>query len=238
MDPTPSGRSASVSDDWRRWLAGRKNEAFRACRIDLESSYVMLSVALNEAMELMQCGCFWKARQAACVTPALCERLGVSLVAVLHQMGEHARCYGTTPNAVPLDASNFRGVREKRVARMNGLLSRVLLTQRSQFLYKLSTLEEMVDALQTAFCSHAEELLSDKLPDPAPLWSSLDANHFDLNTCLRETIVLLKSFFVVLPEKHVSLFERSVCAFRNHSLTTASRFPAVRAGRAAQLAGQ
>lgn len=238
MDPTPSGRSLSVSDDWRRWLAGRKNEAFRACRTELESSYVMLSVALNEAIEFMHCGCFRKARQAACNTPQLCERLAVSLTAVLRPMGEHARCYGTVPNAVPLDASNFRGVREQRVARMSRLLSHVLLTQRSQVLYKLSTLEDMVGALQRDFCAHAEELLFRQAGDTAALWSSLDDNHFDLNTCLQETIVLLKSFFVVLPEKHVVIFETSVHSFRDGSLASPKRLPAVRAGRAAQLAGQ
>lgn len=239
MNPTPSGRSLSVCEDWRRWLAGCKNEAFRACRADLECSYSMLSVSLNEAIDLMHCGCFHKARQAVGVTPGLCGRLSLGLTALLHQMGEHARYYGTVPNAVPLDPANFRGPREQRVARVNSLFSRVLLTQRSQFLYKLKTLEEMVGQLQADFCASVEELTSCEPADPATLWISLDSNHFDLNTCLQETIVLLKSFFVILPEKYVPVFEGSVRALRErHSFSHRRRFHVIRARRPVELAGQ
>lgn len=238
MDPTPSGRSPSVSDDWRRWLTGSKNESFRACRADLESLYGMLSVSLDEAIEFVHRGCLPKARQAVRVTPDLCDRLVVSLTSVLHQMSEHARYYGTIPNAVPLDAANFRGQREQRLARINSLFSRVLLTQRSQFLYKLSTLEDMVRALQNDFCSHVEKLISGEAASPESLCSALDGNHFDLTTCLQETIVLLKCFFVVLPEKHVPAFERSVRALREGNTPRQGRLNAIRARRAVQLAGQ
>ena len=238
MDPTPSGRSPSVSDDWRRWLTGSKNEAFRACRADLESSYGMLSVSLDEAIEFVRRGSLHKARQAACVAPELCERLVISLAALLHQMSEHARFYGTIPNAVPLDAANFRGHREQRLARINSLFSRILLTQRSQFLYKLSTLEEMIHSLQMDFNSHAEQLIAGEPEDPFALCTALDANHFDLTTCLQETIVLLKSFFVVLPEKHAPLFERSVRAIREAGAAPRGRLHAIHARRAVQLAGQ
>jgi len=238
MDPTPSGRSLSVSDDWRRWLSGSKNESFRACRADLESSYGMLSVSLDEAIEFVRRGCLPKARQAARVTPDLCERLVVSLTAVLHQMSEHARYYGTIPNAVPLDAANFRGHREQRLARIHSLFSRVLLTQRSQFLYKLNALEDMVRALQRDFCSHVEKLLSGEAASAESLCSALDGSHFDLTTCLQETIVLLKCFFVVLPEKHVSAFERSVRSLQERSAPPRCRLDAIRARRAIQLAGQ
>lgn len=238
MHPTPSGRSLSVSHDWRRWLTSSKNEAFRACRADLECSYGMLSVSLDEAIEFVRRGCLLKARQAAFVTPGLCERLVVSLTAVLHHMSEHARYYGTIPNAVPLDAANFRGQREQRLARINSLFSRVLLTQRSQFLYKLSTLEDMVRALQHDFCSHVEKLISGEAASPESLCTALDGNHFDLTTCLQETIVLLKSFLVVLPEKHLPAFERSVRALREGNTPQRAGLETIHARRAVQLAGQ
>ena len=38
----------------------------------------------------------------------------------------------------------------------------------------------------------------------------MDAAHYDLNTCLRETIVLLKSFLRALPEDQVGGFQKSV----------------------------
>ena len=34
---------------------------------------------------------------------------------------------------------------------------------------------------------------------PGVCWSELDTLHYDLNTCLRESVVVLKSFIYVLP---------------------------------------
>jgi hypothetical protein len=240
MDRAPSGRRASVHEDWRSWLAGRKDEFFRYCSKDLESSYVMLSVALNESIELFKCGRLSKACQSVAVTPDLCERLATSLFAVLHQMGEHARHYGIVPNAAPLDAANFRGSRGQRAARLNNLLCHVLFTQRSQFLYKLGLLEEMVLELQREFSSASEKLSTDNAYQPMPLWESLDATHFDLNTCLRETIVLLKSFMVTLPDDQIHAFESSVRALRRRGIAapTSRGFRPFGTGRATQVAGK
>lgn len=240
MERAPSSsRRASVSEDWRSWLVGRKDEVFRACLKDLESSYIMLSVSLNEAIELVNCGRYGKACQAVCVTPDLCQRLAITLAALLHQMAEHSRHYGTVPNAVPLDATNFRCPREQRAARLNDLLSHALLTQRSQFLYKLNVLEEMVQDLQSEFCAAAEELSSGDALHPAPLWKTLDASHFDLNTCLREAIVVLKSFFVVLPEDQVQAFESSIRRLCRRDLVASGRkFFRLGTGRAASVAGK
>jgi hypothetical protein len=240
MDCTPSPRRASVHEDWRCWLAGTKNEAFQACRTDLESSYVMLSVALNEAFEFIHSGLFEKARQAICIAPGLCRRLGASLTALLHEMGEHTKHHGTVPNAVPLDAANFRGAREQRAARMNSLLSNVLLTRRAQFLYKLSVLDEMVHDLQQEFCSKVEELACEPVETPLELCNSLDSLHFDLNTCLQETIVLLKSFFVVLPAERVQAFENSFRSLRRREFAASAKpgYSSLRTGRTAQVAGE
>ncbi|MGC1289649.1 MAG: hypothetical protein WA855_00080, partial [Candidatus Acidiferrales bacterium] len=35
----------------------------------------------------------------------------------------------------------------------------------------------------------------------------LDELHYDVNTCLRETVVVLKSFILALPPKNLPLFE-------------------------------
>jgi hypothetical protein len=209
-----SRRSASVSDDWRAWLPERKEKLFRAHLQDLESSYGMLSVSLDEAIELHNCGRLPKSFQMICVTPDLCGRLVASLVAVLHTMGEHAKHYGTVPNAAPLDAANFRGSREQRSAKLNSLVSHVLLTQRSQFLHKIRALEEMVEELLSVFHSAAKELTIGVSANPQRQWQALDSAHFDLNTCLRETIVILKSFFVVLPDDEIQAFEQCVCSLQ------------------------
>jgi len=127
-------------------------------------------------------------------------------------LGEHAKHFGIIPNIAPLDAANFRGAREQRSARMNDLLSHVLLTQRSQFLHKIDTLEEMVLSIHKDFSEVATDLGNGASAEPSSDWRTLDDAHFDLNTCLRESIVLLKSFFVVLPNDQLPVFQKSVGA--------------------------
>ena len=42
------------------------------------------------------------------------------------------------------------------------------------------------------------------------LWKIVDAAHYDLNTCLRETIIMLKSFLHVLPDEELPSFQKFV----------------------------
>jgi len=170
----------------------------------------MFSVALDEALEFRRQGQLSKCYQAVCVTPDLAARLAGDLDAVLRALAGHAKHYGTIPNAAPLNAANFLGVKEQRTARMSDLLSRVLLTQRSQFLHKIGTLEEMVSDLGRDFRLALENLTVFGSARPTADWQVIDAAHYDLNTCLRETIVLLKSFFVVLQADQVATFQRAV----------------------------
>src|SRR6266852_8289982 len=114
---------------------------------ELESSYAMLSVSLDEAIELRQLGQPGKSLQAVGITSGLCKLLTQTLVGLLCALSEHAKHYGTIPNTAPLDPANFQGQRGQRSARMSGMLNRVLLSQRLQFLLKVSTLEEMVEDL-------------------------------------------------------------------------------------------
>jgi hypothetical protein len=200
----------SVQDDWCAWLPQEKAEVFEAHLKQLESIYMMFSVLLNEAIEFRQAGMISKSYQAVCMTPSLAGRLSTYLSALLHGLGGHAKHYGTIPNAAPLDAANFQGPKEQRTARMSDLLSRVLLTQRSQFLHKIGTLEEMVGDLSKDFRFAAENLSSGVSTNPQSDWRVVDSAHYDLNTCLREAIVLLKSFLLVLPKEQLDLFEKSV----------------------------
>jgi hypothetical protein len=236
----PSARGMSVKDDWRAWLPQEKNRVFCSYVRQMEVSYNMLSVSLDEALELRHCGQFSKAGQAVFVTPELCTRFANTLVSLLWSLSEHAKHYGTTPNAAPLDPANFQGSRGQRVARLNSLLCRVLLSERSQFLYKISTLGEMVEDLSQDFRSAAEEIVSSSSMTPDMLWSAMDATHYDLNTCLRETIVLLKSFLMALPECELDAFQATVCVqmgvSRPKKLSLGQRL--FRHRRVAQIAGE
>ena len=206
----PSARGMTVKDDWRAWLPQEKDEVFRSYVRLLEISYNMLSVSLDEALALRQGGHSSKASQAVCVTPDLCNRFAHPLVALLWSLGEHAKHHGTVPNAAPLDPANFQGARGQRAARVSGMLCRVLFSERTQFLYKLSTLGEMVDDLSRDFCAAATEIANGGARDSDSEWQAVDAAHYDLNTCLREAIVLLKSFLMALPNDELEAFQATV----------------------------
>lgn len=206
----PLSRGRCVQHDWRACLSGEKSQVFNDHERRLELLYNMFSVSLNEAIELRLAGLLAKALSAIAMSSELCERLTRPLSGTLRALHDHAKHYGTVPNAAPLDPENYQGARGQRSARMSGLLDRVLFSHRLQFLHKVSTLEEMVEDLDRDFRTVANDLAEGQCADPKRGWHEVDAGHYDLNTCLRETIVLFKSFLVVLPEGQLGDFEKSV----------------------------
>jgi hypothetical protein len=235
-----SGRGTSVRDDWRARLSEEKSKVFCAYVRELESAYGMLSVSLNEAIELRLEGRLAKSWQAVNATPELCSRLTSPLASLIHALGEHAKHFGTVPNTAPLDAANFQSPRGQRSARMSGMLSRVLFSQRTQFLHKLGTLQEMVEDLGKEFCSSAEELGGGLSTDATILWDTVDADHYDINTCLRETFVLLKSFLRALPDDQLAGFQKSVLGSwrAGSSKSRPGKHQVLRHGRMAPIAGE
>jgi len=229
----------SVQDDWCAWLPQQKAQVFGTYVQELESVYYMFSVALNEALELRHTKMLTKSYRAASMTPALCARLACHLGALLRALGEHAKHYGTIPNTVSLDPSNFQGGKEQRTARMSDLLSRVLLTQRSQFLHKIGILGEMTGDIGKDFQLAVENLSTGASVDPAVDWRIMDNAHYDINTCLREAIVLLKSFLVVLPEDQLGAFQKTVRAqMRAPEPSVSHSDHLVRARRMASVGGE
>jgi hypothetical protein len=206
----PSARG-TVKEDWRAWLSAEKDQVFRSHVRQLEISYNMFSVSLDEALALRQGGRLEKASLAVCVTPDLCNRFAHPLVALLWSLSEHAKHYGTVPNAAPLDPSNFQGTRGQRDALLNSLYCRFLLPRRQQFLNKISTLGEMVEDLSRDFCAAATDIANGGSSHYDAEWQAVDSAHYDLNTCLRESIVLLKSFLMALPDKELGPFQSTVC---------------------------
>jgi len=210
-------RSGSVSQDWRSPLFGDKSYTYLQILHRLETSYAMFSVNLDEALGLRRDGRVAKAQQVLSVSSALCQRLTSPLNSLLHSMLLHARHSGTAPNLASLDPHNFQNCHSQRVARFNSVFSKLLFTRRSQFLYKISTLTELVEELTGNFLASSEEILAGDSFDSDRDWDVLDASHYDLNTCLRETVVLFKSFLHALPESQLQEFlatfqERTACA--------------------------
>jgi len=204
--------NTSVKQDWRAWLPPEKSEVFATYVEQLESRYAMFSVTLDEALDLHQAGSLIKSLQALRVSPALCARLTKPLTILLGALNQHASHFGTTPNVAPLDPSNFQSSRGQVCARISNLLSRVLLTQRSTFLHKIGDLQELVEDLEHDFCRCVEALVTRDADNTDRLWETTSVDHFDLNTCLRESFVLLKSFLRAIPEEQLSVFEGSVAS--------------------------
>ena len=231
---TPPSKYSSVQQDWNSWLPPAKAAAFDSCVRQLETFYGMFSVSLNEALEFRRMGKSGQSCQAIFVIPALCARLARPLEGLLHTLGEHAKHFGIVPNIAPLDSSNFRGAHEQRTARMSDLLSFVLLTQRSQFLHKIDTLQEMVFSIRRHFSEIASDLGSGASSEPSSDWRAVDDAHFDLNTCMREAIVLLKSFLVVLPDDQLTVFRNSI----NAQIQAPYREEPARGGRMVLIEGE
>jgi hypothetical protein len=216
--PRPSSpRSGSVSQDWRSPLAGDKSDTYLQILHRIETSYAMFSVNLDEALGLRRDGRVAKAQQVLSVSSALCQRLTAPLNSLLLSMLLHVRHSSIAPNLASLDPQNFQNSRSQRVARFNSVFSKVLLTRRSQFLHKISTLTELVEELAANFLASSEEILAGDSLNFDCDWDVLDASHYDLNSCLRETVVLFKSFLHALPESQLQEFlatfqERTACS--------------------------
>jgi hypothetical protein len=207
---TPLPRGTSVQQDWRAWLPEEKAVVFHNQESLLESLYNMFSVSLDEAIGLRHGGFRAKSLRALGMTSELCGLLTCPLAGMLRALREHAKHYGTIPNAAPLDPANYQRHKGQRSARMSGLLNRVLLSHRLQFLHKVNTLEEMVEDLGKDFRLAAGDLTDGFSAHPDQLWEEVDADHYDLNTCLREAIVLFKSFLIVLPLDQLGAFQKAV----------------------------
>ncbi len=217
-------RSESVSLDWRAPLSQAKNQAYLLTLHRLETSYCMFSVNLDEAIGMRRGGRMNKAYQVLTVAPALCEKLTSPLLALLRAMTLHSRHFGTAPNLAALDPGNFQNSKCQRIARLNSVFSRVLLTRRSQFLHKISALAELVEDLGASFYESAEELGEGSIHTPDRCWELLDATHYDLNTCLREAVVLLKCFLLALPEKQLAEFQAKL-RHETQPVRTSPRMP-------------
>jgi hypothetical protein len=203
-------RSGSVSQDWRKPLSSKKSQVYIHWFGTLETAYSMLSVTLDEAVGMRRCGRTAKANQVLSVAPALCRRLAWPLHSLLCAMLDHAKHFGTTPNLVGLDAENFQNARSQRAARFSDFFGRILLTRKSQFRNKISALCDLVDELDSSFEEITDGLCENQSVQPERDWEVLDAAHYDLNTCLRETAVVFKSFLHALPDGQLSDFESSL----------------------------
>jgi len=205
-----ASRTGSVSQDWRAPLSSEKSVTYLHTLRLFETSYAMFSINLDEALGLRRTGRLERAHMVLSVTPALCKRLACNVEVLLRALLAHAKHFRITPNVSPLNPDNFQQTSSRRAAHFNRLCSHILLSQRSQFVHKISTLLELMEDLNTGFSSAASDLNEFSSLQPDRAWELLDAAHYDINTCLRETIVLLKSFLHALPEEQLLEFNATL----------------------------
>lgn len=235
----PSRRYDTVQQDWRAFLPEAKASLFYRHVEYLETDYMMLSISLNELL-----ACRRASKTAAMLSESegllgpLCARLAIRINAVLHGMGQHARHFGIVPNQAPLDAANFRGERSQRNARYSHLLNQLLLSERSQFLNKLATLEGIVDLVGDEFIITVSQLDGCPIAQIPKLLQTLEVGQYDLTTCVRETDVLLKSFLFVLPDNQLENFDFTVNGLARARRPLPSSAALLDSGRITLLAGQ
>lgn len=205
-----SQHSKSVCEDWIAWLPAEKQRVFDAIQAQLEILYTMLSVALNEALALRTAGSLFHAREEAGVTPDLFDRLAAQLLTVLGAIQEQAQKLSTLPNVTPLVSENFKGVIAHRVCRSNSVVSRILFSSRSRFFHKIHALSRAAEELALGFRQCARELAEGASVAPSVDWAALDTLHYDMNTCLRESVIILKSFILVLSDDDLCGFHQKL----------------------------
>lgn len=192
-----------VSDDWVTILPREKSQVFEAVVRRWECSYAMMSVALDEALSLRACGELVCARQQVSIANDLLARLSPSLISLCDTLSTRGRRLAKLPIVEPMNAEFFRGNTAQSAASWNGILHHVLFSNRSRFLHKLRILSDTIDQLAQEFHEAAGDISKGLAVQPVDCWERLDHLHYDFNTCLRETEVVLKSFLRTLPDEQL-----------------------------------
>ncbi len=198
----------SVRDEWLAGLPEDKQKAFQGVVTQIEASYAMFSIAVNESFSLRRSGLLVRAREQVSTTASVMHRFSEQLTHLIETMIGQARQCNSWPRVAPLNPAFFRWPVVRRLASWEGALDLVVPTRSLRFRRKLSVLLRSVNYLSGEFHSAAREISEGASVHPESHWEALDALHYDLNTCLRETIVVLKSFLLGLSPAELDSFCR------------------------------
>jgi hypothetical protein len=186
------------------------DQLFGATRSELESSNVILSVALDEAISYCEKEQFAVAQERAIAFADLFDRLAIRLRLVIRTIEDHGSHFGTLPNVEALTPGNFRGTTAQRISFKDNFLAKILFGGRSRFFHKLNALKEIIDELQKETRAIILEVSGGAMVFPGQVWKELEVLGYDLNTCMGETTVVLKSFFCVLPDEELEAFRQKL----------------------------
>jgi hypothetical protein len=192
-----------VSEDWVAVLPREKARTFDALVRQWEYTYAMMSIALDDAVSLRSRGELICARQQVSIAAELLEPLAEALTYLCRTLLVRGRRLAALPVVEPLNTSFFRGDAGRSAASWNGILHRVLFGNRPRFLHKLRILSDTIEQLGREFREAALDISKGLAVQPHLCWERLDCLHYDFNTCLRETEVVLKSFLRVVPAEQL-----------------------------------
>ena len=193
-----------VLDDWIAPLPHAKNDLYQVVVRRWECSYAMMSVALDEAMSLRASGELVCARQQVSIAAGLFARLAPSLISLCDTLAAWGKRVSKLPAVEPMNPEFFRGDTAQSAASWNQILHHVLFSGRSRFLHKLRILSHTLVELEEEFEEAAGDISRNLATQPGDSWQHLDNLHYDFNTCLRESEVVLKSFLRILPDDQLA----------------------------------
>lgn len=195
---------SSVRQDWSARLPAEKKSFFDAIVREWENAYAIFSVALDEAFSFRADGKLARARQCAEIASGSIGNLTEPLSAACRTIGKAGRHLACPPAVAPLNPAFYRGDFARQSAQWNQLTHHILFGSRSRFLHKLRVLEIMMPSLGDIFRRTCENFSSEF--DARGSWNCLDEIHYDVNTCLREIIVVFKSFLLAVPDAALPSF--------------------------------
>lgn len=100
---------SSVQADWIASLPEFKMRTFKMYAGELEASYLMLSIPLDEAIGLRKEGLREESLRHVLIIPGLVAHFMKHLDGMLHAMHQHVKKHGVKPSVAPLDPTNFLG---------------------------------------------------------------------------------------------------------------------------------
>jgi len=199
-----------VQEDWLARLPEERRAIFEAISREWEAAYAMLSVMLNDAMAERASGRLVQARRQSTMAGQLAARLVEAVVGPLDALRRRGRAGGSLPVVEALRPGHFRSERAQQAAAWGYLAHRVPLGRRFRFLTKLAALRRMLERAASEFCDIAQEVGEGTSVDPEACWRALELLHDDMNTAMRESVVVLKSYLSTACDNGFAAFCRQL----------------------------
>lgn len=200
----------SVQEDWLARLPEERRAIFEAVSREWEAAYAMLSVTLNDAMAERAGGRLVQARRQCVMAGQLATRLVEGVAARLEVLRRRGRADTSLPVVEALRPGRFRSEEAQQVASWSYLAHRLLPGRRLRFVVKLAALQRVLERAGAEFCNVAQEIGDGSTVEPEAGWGKLELLHDDINTAMREGVVVLKSYLSVVCANGFAAFCRQL----------------------------